>query len=313
MSTFTCGVCDESLSVGAHCSVCNQVLHFHCVGLTESGFKKLGDRRHTWRCTKCKVASSNLPTTSHSSEPESLILKEIRAINEKLTPLESLKDEISQLRSEFTNLKSSLDVTNKELIEFNSKIQNIESHLTQVEKVQGQVDIIHTRLDKIEEEHNAKEQWTRLNNVEIKGLPQSNHENLFDIISKIGAKIHYSVSKAQINFIARVPTREKDHAKPIIVCFCNRYVKEDFIAAARLAFKTAPLSAGQIGLPGHQRIFINDHLTIQNKTLLSKTKKMATDMGFQYVWVKHSKIHARKSDTSPTIVLKSEKDLLRIK
>ncbi|XP_026746885.1 uncharacterized protein LOC113508112 [Trichoplusia ni] len=313
MNSYKCGACDESLSDGAHCTICNQELHFHCAGITEAGYRKLGDRRLTWRCSKCKISNASQPPSSPRIEPESLNLKEIRAIAQKLAPLETLRHEITELRSEFADLKSSLSETNTEIKEFNGKIKEIEARLLQVEKVVEQVDLIHARLDKLEEGNNTKEQWTRMNNIEIKGLPQNNHENLFDIIGKIGAKISYPVSKAQINFITRVPSREKDHTKPIIVCFLNLNVKEGFIAAARLTVKTAPLTTGQSDLPGNQRIFINDHLTLHNKALLSKTKKMAAEMDFRYVWVKHSKIHARKTEISPTIVLKNEKDLIKIK
>lgn len=87
----------------------------------------------------------------------------------------------------------------------------MEARLVHVEKVQDQVDILQARLDKLEEENNAKEQWTWMNNLMllIKGLAQNNHENLFEIISKIGSKIDYPVSKAQINFVTRVPTVRK--------------------------------------------------------------------------------------------------------
>ncbi|KAJ8723721.1 hypothetical protein PYW07_007701 [Mythimna separata] len=313
MNTYKCGACEDPLSDGAHCTVCNRELHFHCAGITETGYRKLGDRKHTWRCSKCKISASNQPPVSPRPESESAILLEIRALAEKLAPLDFLKEEITVLRAEFTDLRLSLSETNKELKDFNAKIRDMEARLKHVEKVQEQVDILQTRLDKLEDENNTKEQWTRMNNIEIKGIPQSNHENLFDIVGKIGTKIAYPVSKAQINFINRVPTREKDRAKPIIVSFCNRYVKEDFIAAARLLSKAAPLTTGQIGLAGNQRIYVNDHLTLQNKALLSKTKKAAAETDFRYVWVKHSKVHARKDDTSPAIVLKSEKDLIKIK
>lgn len=315
MDTHMCGACNEPLSDGAHCTVCNQELHFHCAGITEAGHRKLGDRKLTWRCSKCKLSSSTQAPASPrpETETESLILKEIRSLKDKLAPLEYLKDEIAELRTELSGFKSSLCDTNRELKEFNGRIKDLETRLMRVEKVQEQVDLIQVRLEKLEAESNAKEQWTRLNNIEIKGIPQTNHENLFELIGRIGSKIDYPVSKAQINFIARVPTREKDHAKPIIVSFLNRYVKEDFIAAARLAFKASPLFTGQINMSGNQRIYVNDHLTMQNKALLAKVKKAAAEANFQYTWVKHSKIHVRKTDTSPPIVLKTEKDLIKIK
>ncbi|XP_047027699.1 uncharacterized protein LOC124635788 [Helicoverpa zea] len=304
-----CGACDDPLSDGVRCTSCNQDLHFHCAGVTETGYRRLGDRKLAWRCSKCKISGAVSPKPNS----DSVILREIKALADKLSPLESLKEELSLLRTEFADLKTSLSETNKDLKAFNDKIKEFEVRLQQVEKVQVQVDVLRSRLDTLEEENNTKEQWSRMNNVEIKGVPQNSHENLFDVISKIGKKIDYPVSKAQVNFINRVPTREKDHTKPIIVSFCNRYVKEDFIAAARLVLKTGPLTSGQIDLPGNQRIYINDHLTLRNKALLAKIKKVAAERDFQYVWVKHSKIHARKTDTSPTIVLKSEKDLTKIK
>lgn len=76
--------------------------------------------------------------------------------------------------------------------------------------------------------------------------------------------------------------------------------------------KTSPLTVSQLGLSGNQKVFINDHLTAKNKNLLSKAKKTAAEMNFQYVWVKHAKIHVRKSDTTPVILVKSEKDLTKI-
>ena len=313
MNSNKCGACDEPLTDGAHCTSCNQELHFHCAGVTEAGYRRLGDRKLTWRCSKCKLTSVTHAPLSPRVESESLILKEIRALADKLAPLECLRDEITELRTEFAFLKSSIGETNRELREFNGRIKDIETRITHVEKVQEQVGVIQSRLDKLEEESNTKEQWSRMNNVEIKGLPQSNHENLFKILDKIGTKIDYPVSKAQINFITRVPSRDKEHTKPIIVCFCSRYVKEDFIAAARIALKNTPLTTGLIDLPGNQRIFINDHLTLQNKALLSKTKKAAAEMDFRYVWIKHCKIHARKNDTSPVIVLKNEKDITKLK
>lgn len=68
--------------------------------------------------------------------------------------------------------------TNEELKTFNTKIIYIETRLVQVEKVQNQVDLIQTHLEKFEEDASDKEQWVRMNYVEIEGLSQRSHENL---------------------------------------------------------------------------------------------------------------------------------------
>lgn len=92
--------------------------------------------------------------------------------------------------------------------------------------------------------------------------------------------------------------------------FTNRYVKEEFVAAAR-AYKT--LSASEIGFQdSQQRVFVNDHLTAESKNLLTKTKAIAKAKDFSYVWVKFGKIHVRKNDTSSIIIITKDSDLNKV-
>ncbi|KAF9417195.1 hypothetical protein HW555_005706 [Spodoptera exigua] len=298
-----CDTCSERMSDGVYCTVCCLTMHFQCAGITEAGYRKLGDRKLTWRCNKCRISGTThqpVSPTPKSPVTESAVLMEIRALSEKLSPLESLKEEVSAMRKEFADLKSSLSRQVEDIInKLEEKLGDMEDRVAGVEGIKEEVEKLQARVIKLEEESEDRDQWSRMNNIEIKGITQQNNENLLEMVAKIGTKINYPVSKSQINFVSRVPTREKDRKKSIIVCFCNRYVKEDFIAAARLEAKTAPLTNSLFGLPGNQKIYINDHLTIKNKLLLSKAKKSAAEANFQYVWIKHAKIHARKVDTSP--------------
>lgn len=311
-----CDACSEQMSDGVHCTVCCMTMHFQCAGITETGYRKLGDRKFTWRCNKCRLSgASHQPVSPAPKSPvsESAVLLEIRALSEKLAPLESLKEELSAMRTEFADLKSSLSKQVGDIIIcLEEKLRDMEERVAKVEFIKEDMEKLQARVKKLEEESDDRDQSSRRNNIEIKGITQHSNENILEIVAKIGTKINYPVSKTQINFVSRVPTREKDRTKPIIVCFCNRYVKENFIAAARLEAKTAPLTNSLFGLPGNQKIYVNDHLTVKNKLLLSRTKKSAAEANFQYVWIKHTKIHVRKSDTSPVITIKSEKDLTKI-
>lgn len=304
-----CFKCGDTMTDCVQCSACTSQFHFHCAGITEVGYRKLGDRKSTWRCVPCK--QSGVPCTSSaaasaaSSQSADCMLQEIRALAVKLAPLESLAEDLKALRSEFAEMRSSLK-------EFNAKVTEFDKRLSNVEKMQSRFGEVETRLSKLEEDAKSKEQWTRMNNVELKGVPEIRNENLYDVVTKIGTKISYAIEKHQINFITRVQTRNAGHVKPIIVCFNNRYVKENFIAAARLANREAPLAASSIGLKGASRIYVNDHLTTDNKNLLSKVKLKAKELGFQYVWVKHAKIHARRGDGSPIILIRTEQDLKKI-
>ncbi|KAG7301492.1 hypothetical protein JYU34_014458 [Plutella xylostella] len=67
----TCGRCNSEVSDSALCSVCRRHFDFPCAGITEAGFRKLGDRKATWRCSDCKSgASPGAPrATAASSVP----------------------------------------------------------------------------------------------------------------------------------------------------------------------------------------------------------------------------------------------------
>lgn len=124
------------------------------------------------------------------------------------------------------------------------------------------------------------------------------------------AAVECPVKKEDINFITRVPSGKPNAPKPIIMCFNNRYLKEEFTAASR---KLKAANPDLLGFPNGGPIYINDHLTVQNKNLLSKAKALAKESNFQFFWVKHCKIMARKSPTSPIIMIKTERDLTKIK
>lgn len=117
------------------------------------------------------------------------------------------------------------------------------------------------------------------------------------------------MAPAEINFVTRA--RSVTNNKPIIVGFLGRYAKENFVASAR-SYKN--LTAEDLGFVGvTSRIFVNDHLTRENKQLLTKTKKLALEKNYKYTWVQNCKILVRRNDTSPIISIGSEGDLVKIK
>lgn len=305
----SCGMCSEDVGDGVHCTFCDQVLHFHCAGITEGGYRKLGaDRKQTWKCGKCKQSGMRSPQPTG----EAAIMAELKALSLKLGPLDSLADEVRALRTEISELRSQVTVTNASIKEFSDRCEKIENRVTQIEGVGDRVTILEAELNKLIREANDKDQVSRMNNAEIKGIPQSQNENLFDIVSSVGSTINYPINRAQINFITRVPSKDNTQPKPIIVAFNSRYVKEDFVAAARVKSRDVKLNATIFGFKSSKMVFVNDHLTPSNKDLLNKAKKIAKEKGFIYSWVKHAKIYVRKNDTSPVIQVRSEKDLMKI-
>ncbi|CAG9093551.1 unnamed protein product [Plutella xylostella] len=307
---YKCGRCNAEMSDGALCSVCSRHFDFPCSGITEAGYRKLGDRKASWRCPSCKAGSSPQVTPKVSAPNVEQLYKELQLITKKLAPLTTLVEDVKTIRSDIDGLMASVENAHASIKDFNDSVNVQSSRLKLVEERMEIIPDLEKKLSDLQEETNQREQWLRANNLEIKGVPQKQGENLLDIVVKIGSEINYPVTKTSINYVARVPSRDTSTPKPIIVSFINRYMKEDFIAAARSLNK--PLTPENINLHGTMRIYINDHLTVANKQLLLKTKEAARQYDFQFVWVKHCKILVRKNTTSHIIKIRSAIDLKKI-
>lgn len=304
----TCALCSISFSDGVQCAKCRKYLDFGCAGISENGWRRLGsDRRSAWKCPSCRI-SSPAPSPVKTPEPASIetILYEIRDIKVQLAGLPSLFESIKTITAELNDLRASHDFNCSQLDDFSSKLTRLETRVVTLENLQDSVRSLQSDVEIIKSELSATDQRSRLNNIEVKGIPLKKNENLFSIVDKISDKINYSLHRSQVNYISRVPTyNAKD--KSIIIGFLNRYVKEDFVAAARLCKN---LSTHDLGIDGPSiRIFINDHLNADSKKLLNRTRLLAKEKDIRYVWVKHGKIHVRKQDGSPVFIINKEKDL----
>ncbi|CAH0725541.1 unnamed protein product, partial [Brenthis ino] len=187
-----------------------------------------------------------------------------------------------------------------------AKMKTIEASRSECLNLQGAVSALQNDINK-------KEQWARRSNIEIIGIPEAKNENLLNIISKIaGVADVKNYVATDIDFITRVTPKHNDSKKsrPIIIRFLSRYKKDDFLTRLR---EKKNLKCCDIGYVGNSnRIYFNDHLTSFNKMILRKTKDLAREKKFKYVWIKNCSIMVRKNDTSPVLHIQSENDFKRI-
>lgn len=306
-----CAMCDSSFVDGVQCGACKKHLDFSCANVQEVAYRKWrSDKRAAWQCPKCKNPgpSNNPSPLNDESASLDVILREIRSLKVQLSSLPILIDDVRKIKEEIADLKASCEFNSAELKDFSERLSSVESKLPDVMRIQDTVKATHEAISVVKHDFSAKEQWARLNNIEIKGVPLKKGENLFTIVDTISKVINYTVPKTQINYISRIPVHNSKE-KSIIVCFINRYIKEEFVAAAR-ALKI--LTVDDLGFAGAGRVFINDHLTPAHKKLLTKTKSVLKAKDYRYIWVKHGKIHVRKNDMAHVIIINSESDLNKI-
>lgn len=310
---MNCAVCCEKFNDGVQCSLCKKHLDFGCANISESTYRRMkAEKRAAWRCSSCQAGSSaSSQSSARTPEPASLdkIMEKLNSMELKLVDLPKLISDIKGIKGNITNLQDSCQGAINRIEEFASRIEDVEARVTCLEASLSDIVEVKSQIFTCLRNDMTRDQLSRLNNIEIKGVPFKKSENLFDIIEKLGVSINYKVAKVQINYVSRIPTYSGNE-KSIVVSFLNRYVKEDFVASARLL---KSLSAADIGFKNDQgRIYVNDHLSPEYKKLLTRTKQRAKEKSYQFTWVKFSKIHVRKNDASHVITIKSESDLNKL-
>ncbi|XP_050684069.1 uncharacterized protein LOC126978977 [Leptidea sinapis] len=157
-----------------------------------------------------------------------------------------------------------------------------------------------------------QQQWGRLNNLEIVGLPEKSNESLPDIIRKNALHAGVALTSEQIEFIHRVQPRQhiSGRPKPLVVKLSNRDLKDHILSGLR---RKRGIQTSDIGISGSsQKFFVNEHLTPVNKNIFNEAKKLALEKGYKFIWIRNCNIFLRRSEQQPVISINSMKDLAKI-
>ncbi|CAG9134856.1 unnamed protein product [Plutella xylostella] len=302
-----CAECNHDFTDGSQCGACKKTYDFNCAGISEANYRKM--KRLSWRCAACSRGSSS--PVAKKGEPVTLeaIMERLNGLTAQLTALPALVEDVKSVKQELQDVRSSCSFMSSQLDDFVGKLKLVDERVQALEATKVELASTKEQLLIIQRNLQARDQWSRANNVEIKGVPMRKSENLFQLVGAIGAHVKCSIPVTQINYVSRLPTFNSNE-KSILVSFVNRYAKEDFVAAAR-SVKT--IQARDIGFAdSNNRIYVNDHLSSTQKKLLNDSKNIAKNKGYQFVWVKFAKIHVRKNDTSPVYVINSAGDLNKL-
>lgn len=281
------------------------------------------------------AAASSGPMGSREEGSSRAVLSE-PTNTDIMTQIVALREDFLSIIKEFHNFKSALESNNSTLNSLNDKCNLIESKMDNMEvivtnnvsrlndfedvmksrelgesrsaAVEEEVNQLKSEVARLTQENTEREQYMRMNNLEITGVPEMKNESLKDIIINISRKLEVPIDSSNINFVRRVASWS-DHRRPpkIVVQFSGRDPVEALLAAVR---KRRGLRASELGYgDGEASVFINCHLTPANKRLLKQVRELARVKQYQYVWVKHCRIYARKDSGSKALLIRRLVDL----
>lgn len=227
--------------------------------------------------------------------------------------------EIADLKREFRKdlreLRQSLEFINKQYEDMKQKCASVKEENAAL-KVSN--DLLAQEVDKLKAQVRdnslritAQDQYSRNKNVEVKGIPVANNENLVNVLGKVGEALGEPINEQDIEVCHRVPVRNSgtdgtDGSNQNIVVVFNRRSKRD--AVVEKARKTR-FTTTELGFATEQPVFVNEHLAPQLKKLLGMTVAKKKEMKWRYAWVRGGKIFARKTESSRMLRVTCEADL----
>lgn len=188
---------------------------------------------------------------------------------------EEFKSEWKNLLKDVASIKSTTTET-KEIVEsLTTRVEQLEEDR---EEIKDQVGMLWEENYMLRQKIESMEQYSRVNNVIIHGIPAQSEENLRNVICELAKHLEVDVSDNDICTTHRLPS--KDSIPPIIVKFNNRDKKNKLITNSKIK----KLNGEKIGLSTKIPIFVGAHLSKHSAQLLHVAKDLVKNNRIAFAW-----------------------------
>lgn len=292
MNCFKCHKNFMNISDAIKCSVCMNHFHASCTRLEslDKWKKKNSEHKSAWKCDDCLKAGKGDSSQCTTDTGFDQILKSISDLRNEFMSL--FTEKIVELSEQIKILNKTSNETNVRLEQLTNENKTVMEKCSELENINKD---LNKTVSLLQEEINLLHQQTRLENIEITGIMETNGEDLYSVMESIARVIDIDFKRDDVSAIHRVPSKKQ--VKPIIVKFVSRQNKMNWILAAK---RKRTLMATEINAKlKEDNVYINEHLSPYFKTILGLAKGLKRENKLTFVWVREGKILYRETVSSP--------------
>jgi len=154
------------------------------------------------------------------------------------------------------------------------------------------------------------EQQTHKNNIEIKGIHFTKGLDPDVVLKKVADNIGEDsldvMKDVEACHWVDLPNRAD---KGLIAHFVNRRQKDSFLKKAKAVRN---MTNPKIGINSDSPIFINDHLSPENKRLFGMANRRRKENGWKFLWSRNGAIFAQKAEGAAVIKIVDEASIQQI-
>lgn len=240
-----------------------------------------------------------------------LVVKLDAFASEMKTEVGKVAGSYAEIRTEVTEACESMTQMNEVFEEFRTDVEGFRKEIAELKSQNAcflrEKEQLNLQLKAARREIIELKQYSRSTNLEIKGLPVVEKEELRERVQAIATCLGTTVADGDIDVVHRVPSKDKN-VPNVIVRFCSRSARDKLIAASR---KTK-LNCTMLGFETDDPVYINEHLCVETKILLGKARAVRKEKGWKFIWVDHGKILMRRTENSRVLHVQREEDLASV-
>lgn len=285
----TCNLTVSRSAPGITCGgSCKKSFHIKCSGLSQD---ISGEPGVTWTCPSC---------AANSNENLSQIFEMFK----------SIKNDITEIKKQQRDLVESVNYCCNKVDDFELKLAETSKQLKDMESLKDEVQYLKAKNSQLEKELNNTQQYNRINNLEISGIPETKNEPILDLLLRVGNALSVKISPDDIDIAHRVGSvSDTASVRNIVVKLKSRLKKNEILGAYR---RHRAINAQDLGFAANNRLYISDHLCPSNKLLYKKVRDECKKQNYKYYWVRDCKIFVKKTDNSRPILVESEQDISKL-
>lgn len=320
----------------AGCSKCLLRYHISCLTLSRQDHRLIRNNSKHFICPSCKTESRNKkddpptgtpsqPTQNETDRAAPNFLSAVSGLKSMAAPAEviaSFTAALTQMQGVFTAMKNdmsafteSLNSTSMDIAQFRQDMTEIKTQLKDLNRYKEEVKTLRAEVAELRQELSAKEQRGLRKDIEITGVTEHKGENLMQIVNVISTKLGVELDQRDVDDVRRVGMYGGGQGgaprpRPVVLTFTRRAPRDDMIRAARAR---RGLTTESLDIAGpSRRVFINEHLTKENRVLFSKARGLGAKLGFKHTWTTNGRILMRRTDTSSILHVESESVLNKL-
>lgn len=182
-----------------------------------------------------------------------------------------------EMRAELRNIRESVkfcsDVCDN-VKQLSDEIKLLRDELKHARQTNDQLE---TKNQKLQHKVDELEQYTHVNNLEIKGAPSD--EEPFEIVKNLGNATGEQILQSDIDTCHRIPVGTSGD-RSVIVRFVRREKRNAILTKAR----RQRASAKDVGFQSNQPIYVNENLTKHSRQLLGSAIAKKRETNWKFVW-----------------------------